>query len=176
MKAAQPFRGAAVTSLDWASASASRRLRSRTSGSGASAAASPSSPARSGNARPDRPFDASTRPPYRRDRNWRPNQGAPMINEVNLAFVTVSDQDSAIEFWTQKCGFTVATDQAYGEGQRWVEVAPPQGTAHLALVPPMQEGQEPGGDAPVSFTTDDVEAAHSEMGEKGIERDDIMRM
>jgi catechol 2,3-dioxygenase-like lactoylglutathione lyase family enzyme len=100
-----------------------------------------------------------------------------MIDQIDLNFVPVSDQDRAIEFWTQKCGFSLATDQAYGEGQRWVEVAPPKGTTKLALVPPMEEGGSgPGGNSPISFITDDIERAHAEMGEKGIEREEIMRM
>ncbi|MFD1467538.1 VOC family protein [Hymenobacter caeli] len=44
-----------------------------------------------------------------------------------LAHVTVlvRDYDEAIAFYTEVLGFTLAADQALGEGKRWVVVAPP---------------------------------------------------
>ena len=39
--------------------------------------------------------------------------------------VPVSDQDAPIAFYTSTRGFSLATDVPFGEGERWVEVAPP---------------------------------------------------
>ena len=38
--------------------------------------------------------------------------------------VPVSDQDRAIEFYTETLGFELRGDTPYGENDRWVEVAP----------------------------------------------------
>lgn len=43
-----------------------------------------------------------------------------------LAIVTylVNDYDEAIEFFTDKLGFTLKEDNERGNGKRWVKVAP----------------------------------------------------
>src|SRR4051795_6554767 len=46
------------------------------------------------------------------------------ITEIGTVMVPVSDQDKAIEFYTETLGFELRQDDPYGEGQRWVEVAP----------------------------------------------------
>jgi len=58
---------------------------------------------------------------------------------------TVSDQDAALSFYTEKLGWELRGDTRFGENDemRWLEVAPPGSRARLALNPPM--GGEPGG-------------------------------
>jgi catechol 2,3-dioxygenase-like lactoylglutathione lyase family enzyme len=98
-----------------------------------------------------------------------------VIKALDLAIVTVADQDAAIEFWTEKLGFEKRYDQPYGESSRWVEVAPPGGEARLALTPPMREQSESGaGETGIAFTTDDLEAQHAAMREQGVDVDDPM--
>ena len=46
------------------------------------------------------------------------------ISQVGTVFVPVADQDRALEFYLGKLGFETRTDTAYGEGDRWIEVAP----------------------------------------------------
>jgi catechol 2,3-dioxygenase-like lactoylglutathione lyase family enzyme len=60
----------------------------------------------------------------------------PEITKVGRVMVPVSDQDQAISFYTTRLGFSVAADVPFGDGDRWVEVAPPGGGAAVALVPP----------------------------------------
>jgi catechol 2,3-dioxygenase-like lactoylglutathione lyase family enzyme len=59
----------------------------------------------------------------------------PRITQVGRVMVPVADQDAAIAFYTDKLGFSLAADVPFGDGERWVEVAPPDGGAALALVP-----------------------------------------
>jgi catechol 2,3-dioxygenase-like lactoylglutathione lyase family enzyme len=89
--------------------------------------------------------------------------------------VVVSDQDRAIEFYTDKLGFELRGDTPYGEGDRWVEVAPPGASTRIALVPP-REGQSAGVPTNIGLTTKDVEADHAYLKEQGVDVDDIMRM
>ena len=101
---------------------------------------------------------------------------ATRISGIGTVIVTVSDQDKAIEFFTEKLGFEKRSDSPYGDGQRWVDVAPPGATTTLAIVPPMAEGT-PGGETGVAFATEDIDAEHADMRERGVDVDDeVMRM
>lgn len=57
------------------------------------------------------------------------------LTRIGRVLVPVADQDAAIGFYVDKLGFTVVADVPFGDGERWVEVAPPDGGAALALVP-----------------------------------------
>lgn len=48
-----------------------------------------------------------------------------MIRGVKIVSIPVSDQDRALEFYTDKLGFKVATDQPMGDGKRWIEAHHP---------------------------------------------------
>ena len=101
---------------------------------------------------------------------------ATSITQVGTVIVTVSDQDSAVEFFTEKLGFEKRSDSAYGEGQRWVDVAPSGASTTLAVVPPMGENQ-PGGETGVAFATADIDADHAALRDRGVDVDDeIMRL
>ena len=96
------------------------------------------------------------------------------ITKLGRVIIPVSDQDAAIAFYTQKLGFSVAADIPYGNGDRWVEVAPPSGGAAIALSRPMggfQAGRETG----IALETADARAAHEELKGQGIDVDaDLM--
>lgn len=66
---------------------------------------------------------------------------ATRITKVGAVMAPVSDQDRAIEFFVGKLGFELRSDIAYGEGQRWVEVAPQGAVTPVALVPPGEGGE-----------------------------------
>ena len=79
---------------------------------------------------------------------------ATTLKNIGVAMFTISDQDAAIAFYTDKLGFELRADVTFGENgdMRWVEVAPPGSTARLALNPPMFD--EPGGSGIGVETTD----------------------
>jgi catechol 2,3-dioxygenase-like lactoylglutathione lyase family enzyme len=98
------------------------------------------------------------------------------ITKVGTVMVPVSDQDSAIEFYTQKLGFEVRGDTPYGDGDRWVEVAPVGGETSIALVLP-REGMSTGVNVNLGLTSEDVDADHAQLKEQGVDVDDeVMRM
>jgi len=92
------------------------------------------------------------------------------ITEVGRVIVTVADQDRAIDFYTGKLGFEKRADIPYGDGYRWVEVAPPGGHASIALVTPM-EGDTAGKRTGVVLDTTDVKAAHTDLRDRGVDVD-----
>src|SRR5262249_59528658 len=98
------------------------------------------------------------------------------ITEVGTVIVPVSDQDRALEFYTDKLGFETRTDVAYGDNNRWVEVAPAGAATTVALIPP-REGDPVGVETRIGFTTADVDADHADLKAKGVDVDDEgMRM
>ena len=98
------------------------------------------------------------------------------ITEVGTVIVPVSDQDRALEFYTDKLGFETRTDVAYGDGNRWVEVAPAGAATTVALIPP-REGDPVGVETRIGFTTADVDADHADLKARGVDVDDeVMRM
>ena len=46
------------------------------------------------------------------------------IPGVGTVYLAVSDQDRALAFYRDVLGFEVRTDTEFGEGFRWIEVAP----------------------------------------------------
>ena len=69
-------------------------------------------------------------------RRWPPyaltTEDVAMIRGIKFVSVPVKDQDKALAFWTEKCGFKVATDQAFGP-QRWIELLIPGADTGLVL-------------------------------------------
>lgn len=96
------------------------------------------------------------------------------VNSIATAMFSVADQDAAIAFYTQKLGWKLVSDVAFGEGDqagRWVEVAPPGSVANLALNPPM--GGEPGGGA-IGVESSDVRAERDALAAAGVTVGDVM--
>ncbi len=86
----------------------------------------------------------------------------PQITQMGRVMVPVSDQDEAIAFYTGKLGFSLAADIPFGEGDRWVEVAPPGGGTAIALVPPRGE-YRPGRMTGIALVSVDPRADHAEL-------------
>jgi catechol 2,3-dioxygenase-like lactoylglutathione lyase family enzyme len=61
-------------------------------------------------------------------------RGAVVIDQVQIVSVPVSDQERAKNFYVTTLGFEIREDTPFGEGMRWIEVAPEGSTASLALV------------------------------------------
>ena len=98
------------------------------------------------------------------------------ISQIGTVIVPVSDQDRAIEFFVQKLGFEKRSDIPFGNGDRWVEVAPPGASTTIAIVPP-REGDPVGVETRVGWATDDADASHASMLAQGVDVDaEVMRM
>ncbi len=98
------------------------------------------------------------------------------ITEVGTVMVPVSDQDAALRFYGEVLGFETRTDTPYGDGERWIEVAPPGGATTIALVHP-REGNSTGVNTNIGLATVDVDADHADLRARGVDADDeVMRM
>jgi catechol 2,3-dioxygenase-like lactoylglutathione lyase family enzyme len=99
------------------------------------------------------------------------------INTLGVVCIPVSDQDKAIEFYVDTLGFEKRADIPFGNGYRWVEVAPSGSATTIAIAPP-PEGQ-PTGNAQTGIIlhTGDIEAVHADLKAQGVDVDDeISRM
>jgi catechol 2,3-dioxygenase-like lactoylglutathione lyase family enzyme len=97
------------------------------------------------------------------------------ITRIGTVIVPVSDQDRALEFYAGTLGFETRLDGVYGDGQRWLEVAPRGAATTIALVLSGESG--PGGGMEVSFATRDAEADHALLWERGVDADpELIRM
>jgi catechol 2,3-dioxygenase-like lactoylglutathione lyase family enzyme len=98
------------------------------------------------------------------------------ISQVGTVMVPVSDQDKAIEFYVEKLGFEKRTDMPFGNGDRWVEVAPAGAPTTIALVMP-REGDAAGIETRVAFSSEDIDADHASLQARGVDVDaEVMRM
>jgi catechol 2,3-dioxygenase-like lactoylglutathione lyase family enzyme len=92
------------------------------------------------------------------------------ITRIGTVIVPVGDQDAALEFYVGTLGFEVRLDGPFGEGGRWLEVAPPGAATTLALVP-AEDGVE------VSLATGDADADHAALLAAGVDADaEVLRM
>ena len=101
-----------------------------------------------------------------------------MLTHVGTITVQVSDQDSALEFYTQKLGFEKRRDDPMAPNQRWIEVAPPGAETRILLY--LATPDAPGGysyeAAKASIGTptgmvmevDDIEATFSDLKARGV--------
>src|SRR5437879_10148597 len=90
---------------------------------------------------------------------------------VHAVNVYVRDQDRSLRFYLEQLGFTLAFDVCLQSGQRWVGVAPPDGTAVLTLVAPAPESEEYkliGRPTGIAFVAEDVAAKYKEWRQRGV--------
>lgn len=91
------------------------------------------------------------------------------VTDIAVVMFTVSDVDQSIAFYTEKLGFELRADIAFGDSgeYRWVEVAPPGSTARLSLNPPMN-GATPGGGG-IGLESPDVRGEHARLKALGVD-------
>jgi len=63
-----------------------------------------------------------------------------MIKQIKFVSIPVADQNRALDFYTDKLGFTIITDQPFDEKQRWIELRIPKAETRVVLFTP--EGDE----------------------------------
>lgn len=90
------------------------------------------------------------------------------IHAVNIF---VRDQERSLRFYLDQLGFELAFDARIQSGQRWVAVAPPDGTTVLTLIEPAPDSFEYkliGRSTQVVFVTEDVTAKFRQWSKRGV--------
>lgn len=94
-----------------------------------------------------------------------------MIKGVKFAGICVTDQDRSLEFFTEKLGFKVATDQPFDDRQRWIELRIPGAETRLVLFTPEGHEDRIGQFSNVTFYSDDVPGTYRMLSERGVKFD-----
>jgi serine phosphatase RsbU (regulator of sigma subunit) len=91
---------------------------------------------------------------------------------IHAIDIFVRDQDQSLRFYVDQLGFEIAFDARLRSGDRWVAVAPPDGSAVLALVAPLPDSREHkliGRPTGIVFVTEDVTAKFEEWRRRGVQ-------
>jgi lactoylglutathione lyase len=102
-----------------------------------------------------------------------------MINTIAGIVVIVSDQQKAVDFYSQKLGFEIKTDMSF-VGIRWVEVAPKGSQSTISLMVPNAQMMSSEGVVEASkkgigtetgiwFYSDDIQSTYEDLKKKGVD-------
>jgi catechol 2,3-dioxygenase-like lactoylglutathione lyase family enzyme len=96
-----------------------------------------------------------------------------IIKNVPLTGIFVTDQEAALEFYTDKLGFEKVQDEPYGEGARWITVSPTESGTRIVLKKAEHDHEKAmvgnSAGAPVLMLgTDDIWAAYERLKERGV--------
>ena len=92
-----------------------------------------------------------------------------MIKGVKLISIPVTDQDRALEFYTEKLGFRIQTDQPFDDKRRWIELAIAGSDTRVTLFTPDGHENRIGGFYPATFYCDNVRRTYEELVARGVE-------
>jgi catechol 2,3-dioxygenase-like lactoylglutathione lyase family enzyme len=96
------------------------------------------------------------------------------ISQLGTVGIPVRDQDKALDFYVGVLGFEKGMDVAFGQGERWVEVAPSGASTSIALMR-VGDGLPTGVDTRLRLTTSDARADHAGLLGRGVDVDpDVM--
>ncbi len=91
------------------------------------------------------------------------------ISRVGQISIPVSDQQRALEFYTQKLGWELSADVPMGDDGRWIEVRIPGAETGLVLFAADEHKNRIGSFSDIMFNTDDIEATFAELTAQDVE-------
>ena len=92
-----------------------------------------------------------------------------LYTSLHFIMIFVRDQERSLRFYVDQLGFRLIVDQPVA-GIRWIEVAPPDGTANIALAQALPDSVATlvGRDTGIYFITEDVQAKYDEWSSRGV--------
>jgi predicted enzyme related to lactoylglutathione lyase len=87
--------------------------------------------------------------------------------KLEVVIVPVSDVDRAKEFYSEQVGFKVDVDRRMSESMRVVQLTPPGSSCSITIGEGL--GDSPPGSARLQLCVEDIEAAHAELVERGVD-------
>jgi lactoylglutathione lyase len=98
---------------------------------------------------------------------------ATAIHAIGTVAVPVADPERAIAFYVGTLGLEKRRDAVFGQGMRWIEVAPVGAATTIALAPPGDLAT--GVDTGIRLTAADCAAVHEALRSRGAAVDEILR-
>ena len=93
------------------------------------------------------------------------------INKIANVIIPADDQDRALEFYTEVLGLEKRLEAPFGNGSRWIEVAPAGSDTVIAICPPGPNVKAGGKETGITLQTDDVDAYHAQLKQRGVDVD-----
>jgi len=90
--------------------------------------------------------------------------------KLELVVVPVTDVDRAKHFYLEKAGFDLIVDHSAGEDFRVVQLNPPGSACAIAV---MKNTEAPGSVQGLHLAVRDIDGAHAELVERGIDVSEI---
>src|SRR5260370_41676699 len=85
------------------------------------------------------------------------NLASTMIKQIKFVSIPVADQNRALDFYTEKLGFTIMTDQPFDEKQRWIELRVPRAETRVVLFTAEGDEKRIGSFMNMSYACDDID-------------------
>ena len=95
--------------------------------------------------------------------------------KLELVAVPVSDVDRAKFFYTDKVGFEADHDHTVSDEIRFVQLTPPGSACSIAIGKGVVDSQ-PGSARGLQLVVSDIQAAHSELVERGGEVSEVRKL
>jgi catechol 2,3-dioxygenase-like lactoylglutathione lyase family enzyme len=95
-----------------------------------------------------------------------------MEMKLELIGLPVTDVDRAIEFYGERCGFTLDHDHTVSDEIRFVQITPPGSGCSIAFGKGVSR-MEPGSLDGLQCVVEDAEAAREELAGRGVEVSDV---
>jgi catechol 2,3-dioxygenase-like lactoylglutathione lyase family enzyme len=92
--------------------------------------------------------------------------------KLEVVVVPVSDVDRAKEFYTEKLGFHLDVDHRAGENFRVVQLTPPGSACSITIGTGLSDAA-PGSVRGLQLVVSDIEAAHAQLVERGVQVSEI---
>jgi catechol 2,3-dioxygenase-like lactoylglutathione lyase family enzyme len=99
------------------------------------------------------------------------------VSQIANVIIPVDDQDKMLAFYTEKLGLELRADVPFGNGDRWIEVAPPEAQTPIALCPPGPNGTTGNLNAGITLQVDDIDSYRNQLEAAGVDVDaEVSRM
>ncbi|MFT9820828.1 VOC family protein [Lysinibacillus sp. NPDC056185] len=104
-----------------------------------------------------------------------------MINKVGQIMLYVNNQNEAKEFWTEKVGFSVISEEDNGQGMKWIEIAPTKDSEtsiilhNKELIAKMQPEMNLGTPS-LMFFSEDIDKLYNDLLNKNVIVGEIVNM
>jgi catechol 2,3-dioxygenase-like lactoylglutathione lyase family enzyme len=92
--------------------------------------------------------------------------------KLELVAIPVSDVDRAKEFYVEKAGFNADHDHEVSDEIRFVQLTPPGSACSIAIGKGVTDAS-PGSVQGMQIVVPDIDAAHAELSERGVDVSDV---
>ena len=92
--------------------------------------------------------------------------------KLELVAIPVSDVDRAKAFYTEQAGFVADHDHRVSDEIRFVQLTPPGSACSIALGKGVTDAP-PGSVRGMQLVVSDIEAAHAELAERGVDVSEV---